>query len=362
MGIKGLRNLLKKQLTSYEERVPMKNFENKKVVIDASIFICMYKVARKDAYEEAFMMLFATLLESNIHPIFVFDGQSPKEKSNEKKKRAERKNALIAHIKMLEDHFEQYKNTGEISQTLKDINMKVNSTQIIVKGINKNISFSATKVKRYIDKQRSNILNITDEDFKNVEHLLKIFGIPVIKAEGEAEILCAELVKKGLADAVMTTDTDVLACCVPIMLCDVHIATKEFTQIRIETILQRLELDEASWLDLCIMCGTDFNDNIPRVGPITSFNYIKKYKNIETIHENVTKINKDKQKVKLDISMLAHEKTRELFKCDNIPDTLEEGSKPNLEAIKQRIDDKKLNISLTTIRRKLGIDIFEFTD
>ena len=332
----------------------MKDFENKKIVVDASLFICMYKAARKEMYEEAFMTLFTALLEHNIHPTFVFDGKSPKEKSNEKKKRAEKKDSVIARIKKLESDLEEYNNSKEISQDLQDIS-----------EIRKNASvkFSASKVKQYIEKLRGNILHITDADFKNVQELLTMFGIPYITAPGEAEILCAELVKSGVADAVMTKDTEVLACCAPIMLYDVDLGTKEFTQIRIETILSGLELDEASWLDLCIMCGTDFNDNIPRIGPVTSLNYIKKYKNIETIGESVTKVDKQtKQKVKLDISVLAHEKTRELFRCNDVPEKLEPTTKPDLEKIEERVSDKRLKISITTIRRRLGIDIFEFSE
>lgn len=361
MGIKGLRELLKKQLPSYEERVPMKDFENKKIVVDASLFICMYKAARKEMYEEAFMTLFTALLENDIHPTFVFDGQSPKEKSNEKKKRAEKKEASITRVKKLENDLDQYNKTGEISQDLHDISGKVRSTQIIVKSAS--LEFSVPKVKQYIEKLRGNILNITDEDFKNVQALLTMFGIPYITAKGEAEILCAELVKRGIADAVMTKDTDVLACCVPIMLYDVDLGSKEFTQIRIETILSGLDLDEASWLDLCIMCGTDFNDNIPRVGPVTSLSYIRKHKTIETIGEAVTKVDKQtKEKTKLDISVLAYEKTRELFSCDDVPEKLTRGTKPDLEKIEQRISDKRLKISITTIRRRLGIDRLEYSD
>jgi 5'-3' exonuclease len=358
MGIKGLRDLLKKQLPSYEERVPMKDFENKKIVVDASLFICMYKAARKEMYEEAFMTLFTALLEHNIHPTFVFDGKSPEEKRNEKKKRAEKKELSIARVKKLERDLEEYNVSGKISQDLQDISKKVRSTQIIRKGAS--VEFSVSKVKQYIEKLRGNILHITDVDFKNVQEMLTIFGIPYITAPGEAEILCAELVKRGAADAVMTKDTDVLACCVPIMLYDVDLGTKEFTQIRIETILSGLGLDEASWLDLCIMCGTDFNGNIPRVGPTTALNYIKKYKNIETIGESVTKVDKQtKQKVKINISMLAYEKTRTLFRCDDVPEKLEPPTKPSLEKIEERVSDKRLNISITTIRRRLGIDIFE---
>jgi len=364
MGIKGLRDLLKKHLYSYEERVSMKDFENKKIVIDASLYICMYKAARKEMYEEAFMMLFSVLLEHNIHPTFVFDGLSPKEKSNEKKKRAEKKEMAVARIRKLEADLEHYNNTTEISNELREINKKVCTTRIVRTSPVGDPIFSPLKIKQYIDKLHDNILNITDQDFKNIKNLLTIFGIPYITAEGEAEILCAELVKRGIADAVMTKDTDVLACCVPIMLYDVDLAQKEFIQIRIETILSGLDLNEASWLDLCIMCGTDFNDNIPRVGPITSYNYIKQYKTIEAIGEHVTKVNnKTKEKTKLDISMLAHERTRNLFSCSTVPDKLVQGSKPDIEKIKQRISEKNFNMSIfNTIKCRLGVSVFEYID
>lgn len=362
MGIKGLRDLLKKQLPSYETRVPMKDFATKKIVIDAALFIFMYKAACKEKYEEMFMMLFSILLENNIHPVFVFDGISPKEKSNEKKKRAEKKEASITRVKKLINDLDIYNKTGEISFDLQDINEKTRSTQIIIKKKSNtgDLTFSSLKVKQYIDKLQSNILDVTDEDFKNVRELLVMYGIPYITAPGEAEILCAELVKRGIADAVMTKDTDVLACCVPTMLYDVDLKTKEFTQIKISTILSGLDLDETSWLDLCIMCGTDFNDNIPRVGPVTSLAYIKKYKNIETIGEIVTKVDKHtKQKIKLDISVLDHQKIRNLFRCDEVPEVLEPVRKPDFEKIEQRIKDKNLKITITTIKRRLGIDIFE---
>ncbi len=346
MGIKGLRDLLKKQLTSYEERVPMKDFENKKVVVDASLFICMYKAARKEMYEEAFMALFTALLENNIHPIFVFDGHSPKEKSNEKKKRAERKEASIARVHKLDLDLAQYKETREISKDLEDINNKVKLTSMAARLSD----FSFSKVKTYVNKLRDNILHITDTDFKNVQELLNIFGIPFITAKGEAEILCAELVKHGVADAVMTKDTDVLACCVPIMICDVDLGAKEFTQIKIQTILDQFELTEASFLDLCIMCGTDFNNNMARVGPMRSLNYIKKHNSIEAVGQN---------EPKLDITVLAHEKTRDLFRCNEVPETVEPCTAPDFKKIETRIQDKHLKISITTIKRRLGLNRFD---
>ena len=41
-------------------------------------------------------------------------------------------------------------------------------------------------------------------------------------------------------------------------------------------------------MDLCILSGCDYCNTIKRIGPITSFNIIKKYKNIENFIENNT--------------------------------------------------------------------------
>jgi 5'-3' exonuclease len=352
MGIKGLRDLLKKQSFTYENKVPMRDYEFKKIVIDAPFFICMYKAARKELYDDAFIQLFTCLLENNIHPTFVFDGKSPSEKNEEKKKRNEKKKSSTERIAKLHEDLEIFHKTGEISDDLQSINNKARLTQIVLKG--KSDIFSPNNVKKYIDKLENNILNVTAEDFTNVKLWLSMFGIPWITAPGEAEIFCAALVKKGIADAVMTKDTDVLACCVPIMIFDVDIYKKEFTEIKLDTILSGLDLNEDSWLDLCIMCGTDFNSNIPRVGPITSLAYIKKYKNIETIAENVTK---------LDVSILSHVKTRALYQCDDLPEKLEIETKPDFEKIEENIRHKKLKTTLSTIKRRLGIfDTFNDLD
>jgi 5'-3' exonuclease len=52
------------------------------------------------------------------------------------------------------------------------------------------------------------------------------------------------------------------------------------------------------------MCGTDYNKNIKKVGPKTSYNYIREYKTIEGVNDNT----------KHDITILRHNRVRELFR------------------------------------------------
>jgi 5'-3' exonuclease len=52
------------------------------------------------------------------------------------------------------------------------------------------------------------------------------------------------------------------------------------------------------------MCGCDYNTNVPKVGPETSFKYLLKYKDIDGIVDAL----------KIDVSLLNHVRVRDLFK------------------------------------------------
>lgn len=346
MGIKGLRDLLKRKQIKFEEIVPISDFTNKRIVVDVSLYIYLYKTKTKTKtmFEETFIKFFTTLLEYNIHPMFVFDGLSPKEKEKEKKERSNKKRAQYNKIERIENDIENFEKSNIITQELWDINDRIcnkNSPQLKIRGDN---NFSIDNIKKWVIKTRSNIPSVCDLDFSIVKSLLSDFGIPFIIAKGEAEILCSEMVKRGIADAVLTKDTDVLACCVPIMIYDIDLENKQFTLIKLNNILQQLNLNKDSWVDLCVMCGTDYNERIPRIGPTRSLDFIKKYGSIQKFSENEENINTE---------CLAHERTKHLLQCDDCPNKLEPLSGINFDRIAKRIKERNLNISISSIYLRL---------
>lgn len=50
---------------------------------------------------------------------------------------------------------------------------------------------------------------------------------------------------------------------------------------------KQLGLSKRSFIDFCILCGTDFSGTIQGVGPIRALQYITKYKKIETLLKNL---------------------------------------------------------------------------
>lgn len=121
-----------------------------------------------------------------------------------------------------------------------------------------------------------------------------------IIAEGESERTACELRESGMVDHILSTDTDCLAMGHS-MITHIHSSTLGYTIVDYQQALEELELSESQFVDLCIMCGCDYNNNIPRVGVMTAYKLIQKHDTIENIGQ-----------VK-DISHLNHESCRELF-------------------------------------------------
>lgn len=334
MGIVNLRQFLKKKYGAFEKIVPLTFFSNKTISIDANMYMCVYKAVcnNENQFKEAFINLFLSLVEAKINVIIVFDGKSPVEKNEEKQRRITKKENCETRITESVIAIEEYEKSGTVSPLLAQIHKRVTPDATVSTIEPQDLE----KIKQHVEKQRKHIFRITTEDFQIVKHLAYIFGFAAISAPGEAEMLCAHLIKNNLADAVLTKDTDVLACCVPIMITEINVLAKKATIITIDYILSSLELSEDQMLDFCILCGTDYNSNINKIGPVNALKLIQKHGNLETI---------EKIETKLDTRVLKYAVTRRLFteidmQAVSIPNT----GPVNYEKLNEYMYENKLKI------------------
>jgi 5'-3' exonuclease len=138
------------------------------------------------------------------------------------------------------------------------------------------------------------------------------------------------LVKNNFADAVITKDSDVLACSTPCIITKINIEKSSFSVINMNKILKELQFNEEEMLDFCILCGTDYNQNIKGFGPVKSYSLIQKYKNLDFIEKVI------------DISSLNHKIVRNLFSCSKVEIVLAETKKINFEKLEEFIKNKKI--------------------
>ena len=336
MGIKGLNGFLKKVCgADYVKTVPMIEYANKVIAVDASMYVCIFKL--RDNYVESCVNLIASLLEASITPVFVFDGHAPDEKSIEREARRLKKQSQYFRIDALERDLDIYHQTGRVSDDLNAINVKTRRGTLI-SGF-----FNIKAVTTYVASLRKQMLIVSNADFMTLKRLLDMFGVSYVDAKGEAEITCSKLCKTGTVDAVLSCDSDIVACGVPVILSGIRGAN--FLEVKLELILTKLALDERELLDFCIMCGTDFNPNMPRVGPVKAYELIKKYKTIDNIPTTVAP----------NLAMLNHERVREIF--NGLAEELTRDNvtlKPiNFDSLFRLIVTSKLQISPSSLRKKL---------
>ncbi|KAJ2159297.1 hypothetical protein GGF46_003133 [Coemansia sp. RSA 552] len=128
---------------------------------------------------------------------------------------------------------------------------------------------------------------VTSDQIGRCVDLIAALGFPthVVEDEAESEVVCARLCRSGVVDAVCSEDLDVVACgarllrgffagdAAPMALIDARRAWAE------------LGLSRESFVDLCILCGTDFSSTLEKVGPITALRLISELGSIERILE-----------------------------------------------------------------------------
>ena len=237
-------------------------------------------------------------IKNGILPVYVFDGKPPDIKS---KVLNERRN-----------------NREKAKEKLKDINI--------------------TDDERIKFEKRT--ITISNRQIKECFYLLKIMGIPYIKAPEEADSQCAAMAMFGSVDAVASEDMDLLAFGTPILLRNLS-TKKQVTEINLLEAIKELDLDDnnidgfSKFIDLCILLQCDYCPVIKGVGPVNALQLIKKFGNLKEIVNYINNNNISKFKIPNDF-LLKADKAKKYFLEATIlnPDNIDvKWNKPDEELI-----------------------------
>jgi 5'-3' exonuclease len=302
MGIKSNFNKFLKSYCGEDiyTTVNLSEYAYKKIAIDISLYLHKYKVVCGDDWIKAFINLVICLRKNNIHCVFIYDGKAPDEKDSEHEDRKIAKDKLRSTLKKLEESLELYHSSGELNETLLDL---IENRRSPSKKILKRDDIDIEWITEKIEYKRKQIVNISQDDLNLTRELFTLLKIPFYIAPTEAEKMCSKLCIDGVVDAVLTEDTDVIAYASPVFLSKIDTFKGTCQELIHSQILERLELDNNEFLDLCIMCGTDYNKNLPKIGAISAYKKIRVHRNIENIRD-VDKLNVD---------ILKHTVVRRLF-------------------------------------------------
>ena len=295
MGVKNLMILLKKLCPQSLKELDFQSLSGKTLACDASItmyqflFSTLYLTKKnkitqpldKEGNSSGHIMgliyrsLF--LLESNIKPIWIFDGKAPEEKTD----------VLIKRMNKISSAEELMNDSLEDSDFQSALKYKVQS------------------------------LRLTEEMKNDAKCVVELLGLPYILSPGEAEAQCAYVSKLNEVYGVVSEDSDCLAFGTKRLVKGLTASEspkKKLVEIDLEVILKELKIDMKTFIDLCILCGTDYNENIKFVGPSNAYKYIQKYGDIETIIKEVVEKQKSTVKRKYEIpANFDYKRVRELY-------------------------------------------------
>ncbi|KAJ1895422.1 hypothetical protein LPJ66_004607 [Kickxella alabastrina] len=119
--------------------------------------------------------------------------------------------------------------------------------------------------------------------------LVAALGFATYTTDGptESEAVCAALTRAGVCDAVCSEDLDVLAFGGPRLLRGFGVPRQQqagqMMLIDLAAALDELRLSQAAFVDLCILCGTDFASTLEGVGPVTALELMRSFGSIENI-------------------------------------------------------------------------------
>lgn len=303
MGIKNLNKFLRDKCPEVFQETHISNFSFQKVAIDISLYMYKFKAIAGERWLSAFLNLITSLRRNHIHCVFIFDGKSPPEKEEERMRRRAERDKLEQKVNNLLEAIDEYHKTGEIHEILTQLwerRRKKPAKRLL--GSN-STSIDMDWVIDKVEQKKCQIIHVTTEDFDSSKQLFDILNIPHFTAPWEAEKMCAKLCIDGIVDAVLSEDTDVIAYGAPTFITKLDTRADTAVVIDNSRVQTALEFSHAQLLDLCIMCGTDYNSNIFRVGAHTAYKKLVAFENIEGVGE----------KTKLDISILKHKIVRGLF-------------------------------------------------
>jgi flap endonuclease-1 len=123
-------------------------------------------------------------------------------------------------------------------------------------------------------------VNINKKQIEECIELLEIMGIPYIIAPEEADSQCAELVKCGIADGVLTDDMDILTFGSNKIYRNLTSYKKDNMVIIKDVVLNELQLNYEQFVELCILFGCDYCDRLRDIKPEIIYNYFMKTKNL----------------------------------------------------------------------------------
>lgn len=230
MGIRGLSGYLKWKAPSVRHNINWKHHAGSTWAIDCS---CLLYRARAAGLQPITVIasLIVRMISANITPIVVFDGKPPVIKSE-----------TIEQRKVIRD--DALREMNELRVELQAEGLSV------AERVEKEIRVSELQAKAP---------QVSARDRDDLKKFLYSAGVLFLSASGEADDVLACMARSGYIHGVISSDMDMLARGVPLLVLPETNDATVLTEIRLDEVLNALRLTYLQFVDACVLMGTDYS-------------------------------------------------------------------------------------------------------
>lgn len=277
MGIQNLNKFLREREVDCFFKVPLYSFGGYRIAIDTFNWLFTYlgknhhylverqkdileDISQDDLYEVMLLEWIKfnnKLMNHKITPVWVWDGVS-------------KDNKLVTKIERRKIRKEKINKKNMLRKELMKLNI---------------LERDAAMMKEY-KKLCLETPYLSPDIIERIKQFGLSSGIPTILAEDEAENLASSLAIEYKVAAVWSRDTDTYPLGAPLVINEGFEYVNKLIYVKgvfTLNILKNLNFTHEEFRDFCIMLGTDFNDNMYKIGSKKSLLLMQKYRNIETI-------------------------------------------------------------------------------
>lgn len=231
MGIRGMNRFMRTFCSEAIRTVRFNELRGKKISVDMSVY--MYRFKKEKTLVADMFTLMYLFKENDIKPVFVFDGEPPKEKAEEMQVRRKLKEVAIEKYEAIK------KELAENAETYDEVAKEEKKKEMAV-----------------LERE---FVSLKNSDLRKMCRLIDGFGFARMFADGEADMLCAALEKSGMVDAVMSEDGDMVAygCTLVLRSPSITAGTCELFDVGMARKMLGVSVD--TMRHMCVLSGTDYN-------------------------------------------------------------------------------------------------------
>jgi len=210
-------------------KMHLSELKGKTIAVDTSIYL--YKFMADNTLTEHFYLMISLFRHYNIVPIFVFDGKPPKEKRELLLKRRQQRKASEEQYNKLKEEYDAMNDSAD----------------------------EKVELRKELDLLKRESTSISYDNLATTKSLITAYGAKYEQAEGEADVLCIQLVLSGKAWGCMSDDMDMFVYGCPRVFRHFSLVNHNVIFYDFSAMLGDLKMDVHTFREIAVLSGTDYN-------------------------------------------------------------------------------------------------------